>query len=71
MRNNDERQTDTLWTYKEVSWFLKRAITTIRRDVMLKRIPHHHVGSSVRFFKEEIIEYVKSSKNNDNSCEGD
>lgn len=49
-----EPQTDEVMDYRGLAMYLKLAQTTLRRRVMLGRIPYFKIGRSVRFSKNKI-----------------
>jgi len=56
----DFNKLDTLWRYPDLARYLKMSTSTLRRDVMLKKIPHVKLGRAVRFQPEVIHEWIKS-----------
>lgn len=49
-------------TKKEVSEYLKCSVGMI--DKLMGKLPYYKVGSSVKFRREDIIEYLEDNKVN-------
>lgn len=53
---------DPLWTVNEVAIYLKLAKQSVYRMVCEARIPHIHIGRTVRFRKDDIDEWLSKSR---------
>jgi len=49
-------------TYQEAAQYLKIHVVTLRTWVSQRRIPHQKRGRFVRFFKEQLEEWLLGSK---------
>jgi excisionase family DNA binding protein len=53
---------DEIWTPKQTAAFLQVELSTIYAWVHQEKIPHVKVGSLLRFWKSEIIEWLKKHR---------
>ncbi len=56
---------DKFMTYAEVIKFLKLSRTTIDRYIRKKAIPNYKVGRLRLFDRDELIDWVKSHRNDE------
>jgi len=54
--------TDEVMDYRGLSAYLKMAQNTLRHKVMRNEIPFYKIGSSVRFCKKDIDEWLSEHK---------
>jgi len=52
-------QFEPLWTYVELSRFLKVSQSKLRHDVMNRKIPFKKIGALVRFDPGEIVAWLE------------
>jgi len=55
---------DEVMDYRGLSAYLKMAHNTLRHKVMRNEIPFYKIGSSVRFCKKDIDEWLIEHKQN-------
>lgn len=51
---------EEILTVEEVAALLKLKPATIYLWVQANKIPCHHIGRTVRFYKSEVLEYFKN-----------
>lgn len=61
-KSNDINAELGLLTIKDVATMLKISVTSARRLQQGRRIPFIKVGGSIRFVKEDVIEFLKKNR---------
>ncbi|MBE7634119.1 helix-turn-helix domain-containing protein [Tenacibaculum finnmarkense genomovar finnmarkense] len=59
---SSQSETEIPLNIKEVAKLTQLSVPTIYHYVSERKIPHYKQGNKLRFFKSEIIDWIKSSK---------
>lgn len=59
---NIDKFTEELIDVNQCSRLLGISVSTLRKMCMKKEIPHHKFGHKVRFYKPDLMKWIKDNK---------